>query len=151
MNWVRRWRLHHEPLPPIFDPFLDMTQPFGEFKPDGLWFTPEEGDWRDWCRDNMPDWLVGKKVSPIEVDLSRILVLDSSDRILDFTRSFEATRYPARLGMGIDWSAVAKVWDGVEIAPYCHDLRFDARAFWYHTWDVASGCCWRSRSLRCVS
>lgn len=51
------------------------------------------------------------------------------------------------MASGIDWKAVAKEYDGIEIDPYQYERRFSEGFLWYYGWDCASGCVWRPRGL----
>jgi hypothetical protein len=52
-------------------------------------------------------------------------------------------------GRHIEWRAVARDHDGIEIAPYRVDRPArTAEHAWYGNWDIASGCVWRPRGVR---
>jgi hypothetical protein len=43
-------------------------------------------------------------------------------------------------GTGIDWPAVAKDYDGIEIKYNVHG--WNKSIGWYYVWDISSGCIW---------
>ncbi len=155
-RWESRYRLFESGTSIIPDPFLELEQEVGH-KPKGLWFTPGQDDWKEWCEENMPHWLEGKTLGWFDVDLSRMLVISEPGALLEFTARFLDSEMEKRMRLlgvrsimsfNIDWRAVAEQYDGIEIAPYQWGLRLDERCHWYYTWDVASGCVWRRRSVR---
>ena len=50
----------------------------------------------------------------------------------------------------IDWRLVAEEWQGIVIAPYLWERRFDSDARWYYSWDCASGCIWDHRAIAAI-
>ncbi len=42
---------------------------------------------------------------------------------------------------------VAKLYQGIIIAPYCYSIRLDNDCFWYYPWDCASGCIWDATAI----
>jgi len=94
------------------------------------------------------EYLDGKKVSAIEVDMSRVLRLSTTAEILAFTEEHATFTDPRRLRQVVNWTAVMERYGGIEIAPYNWELRLDQRTWWYYTWDVASGCIWDRSALR---
>lgn len=115
------------------------------FKPRGLWYSCGS-EWDDWCRYEMPEWITKSPyVYRIEVNLSRMLVIRDDD---DF-RAFESSYLVRGRGMAvIDWKAVARDYDGIEICPYQNQRRMSSD--WYYGWDVASGCIWGSGAFKSV-
>ena len=129
-------------------PFTGFRPVFGQevgFKPQGLWYSCGS-EWDDWCRYEMPQWITGSPhVYRIEVNLSRMIVIRSD---ADF-RDFDARYRVFQRGMSlIDWSAVARDYDGIEICPY--QSKFRMSSDWYYPWDVASGCIWGSGAFKSV-
>lgn len=145
-----RYRVHPKDVPPIPDfPEVVQQEEAGDMKPIGLWYSIGERDWWDWCAENAPDWIEDCVISPIHVNLNKILVLDSLDRILQFTR-----RYHQPILEGISrifhlrWAEVAAEHDGIEIhLPPRIELLTNRELFWLSTWDVSSGCVWRRSCL----
>ena len=45
----------------------------------------------------------------------------------------------------IDWEKVSQDYDGIEICPYLLGKRMTID--WYYSWDVSSGCIWRSSGI----
>jgi len=111
-------------------------------KPRGLWYACGL-EWLEWCAVEMPGWLGSyEHFYHLQLDDSRMLFLRSVSEILDFTH-----RYGTRDEYRIDWPAVARDFDGIEICPYQWDLRRKHETSWYYPWDVASGCIWRPEAI----
>lgn len=143
-------RIHLSPKP--LEKVRSVKQLNKHFKPSGLWYGIDDA-WIDWVSSEMPNWLHELKY---EVELSpsaSLLVLSSAREIIDFTRKFhdEALRQ-------IDWSRVAKEYDGIEINPYekwgvlndgDNELGWSLM-MWYSAWDCSSGCVWNSKAINSV-
>ena len=136
-------RVFRSPKP--FTGFRPVSGQEVGFKPRGLWYSCGS-EWDDWCRYEMPHWITGSPyVYRIEVNLSRMLVIRDDD---DF-RAFESSYLVRGRGMAvIDWKAVARDYDGIEICPYQNQRRMSSD--WYYGWDVASGCIWGSGAFKSV-
>ena len=129
-------------------PFTGFRPVFGQevgFKPQGLWYSCGS-EWDDWCRYEMPQWITGSPhVYRIEVNLSRMIVIRSDADFRDFDARYRVFQRGVSL---IDWSAVARDYDGIEICPY--QSKFRMSSDWYYPWDVASGCIWGSGAFKSV-
>lgn len=138
-----RERIHYSDAPIALDTGRRYEQEFG-LKPRGLWYSaPVKDDgWEDWCRAE--EFSVERLVVPhhLDLDLSRMLVLRSESEIRRFHSKYRHSRYE------IDWPRVAAEYGGLEIAPYCWDLRLEGGFLWYYGWDCASGCVWDLRLVR---
>jgi hypothetical protein len=126
---------------------------YGHMKPYGLWVSVAgEDDWPAWCRDNefRPECLA----HPHRVDLcdnARILWIDTPDGIDNFHAEYSVASpfdldasFPSDFRFNqrfINWSVVAKDYDGIIIAPYQWSRR-SMGPMWYYGWDCASGCIW---------
>ena len=112
------------------------------FKPKGLWYGIGDS-WLRWVRSEMPDW-EADNVFKIDIDESKILKITNYDELVAFENRYAVTDekngYMSSRYKSIDWSAVAKDYAGIEIAPYIYKARYDH--MWYYGWDVASGCIW---------
>lgn len=134
-------------------------------KPKGLWVSDDSDyGWAEWCKDNnfRPEDLKIKTRIHIH-DHARILLLDSADEILKFTRMFgvlptltqqmfnerpELESDPFFISQrGINWVAVAQQYQGILITPYLWSCRMHDTARWYYPWDCASGCIWDGRAI----
>lgn len=118
-------------------------------KPRAFWYSIEgNGDgWSDWCRSEMPHWINNHKAYEVEVDLTRILLIDSVDAFDKFQAEFSVPMLrETHLPNGyVRWRAVADHHDGIEINPYLWSQRMGP--LWYYGWDCASGCIWRKRAV----
>lgn len=120
----------------------------GVGKPTGLWYSIDM-EWHDWCKsEGTPHW-IGQYNYELTIDLSCILRLTTVDELRAFTAKFHKFehREPHR-AYEIDWGAVAKLYKGIEIAPYQWGARHSLG--WYYTWDVASGCIWDVTSVKSI-
>lgn len=135
----------HFSTEPIID-VLSVAPDRGSFpsKPSGLWYSVGD-EWEKWCEsEGFRDCFTQHRYV-LDVDLSRVLRLDSAAAIRSFSRA-HALAGAAR--HGIDWTAVAdRGWAGIEIAPYQWSMRHSAEAAWYYSWDVASGCIWNAEAV----
>ena len=128
-------------------------EPAPGMKPKGLWFEVD-GDWRRWCRGEMPHWVEGRPLHRVTFGSERILRITRGMALDSFDQLYRATEHRAGysekygpMHLGIRWADVAKEWDGIEIAPYLWSHRFSGPT-WYYGWDCASGVIWRPRGVR---
>lgn len=133
------------PIPAVED--RDQVQVAGDVyhKPRGLWVSVEDGwGWREWCEaeDFCFAWEHAYRVE-LAPD-ANVLHLATPGDIDTFTGRFGR---PVRFGLGIDWWAVAREYDGIIIAPYQWQRRLSEHATWYYPWDCSSGCIWRARAV----
>jgi hypothetical protein len=115
------------------------------FKPAGLWFSvdgyPNDMTWPRWCQAE--DFHVDCLQAGTEIVLTadhRVLHLSTKDEIRQFQARFRRDAVPKDHLRVIDWAGVAEKFQGIIIAPYCFDARFEDGMLWYYTWDCASGC-----------
>lgn len=117
-------------------------------KPSGFWYDVD-GDWARFCRGD--EWNLDGLLYRYAVDVNAMLVLRVNGlRELDgFHARFRAPdKYGIRGRWDIDWPRLAKVYDGIEIAPYVWERRHELN--WYYGWDCASGCIWNADAVRGV-
>jgi hypothetical protein len=115
-------------------------------KPNGLWFDCDE-DWVRWCRAEefgLPRLAFRHRVEVL--DLTRILKLCTAEDLAKFTLKFRQSDNPYI--WSIDWPDIRDKFSGIIIAPYIWECRLDDRAFWYYSWDCASGCVWDIGNIR---
>ena len=131
-------------------------------KPPGLWLSVEgfEGDdewtWPQWC--NSQEFCIDKLQYAMDfqiTDNARVLLLESSADILQFTDQYKSAWWQRRSDAGlisqntaIDWHRMHDTWDGIVIAPYDWPSRHESRTRWYNGWDCASACIWNLDALR---
>lgn len=124
----------------------DVTERAGHLKPAGLWVSVVgENDWPHWCR--VEEFGNIDKCLRYEIELkedANILMLCDETDIDAFTLDFECEAYPGIpiRHKAIDWTAVAKIYAGIIIAPYIYTRRLTDHTYWYYGWDCASGCIW---------
>lgn len=117
-----------------------------DYKPKGFWYSIN-GEWEWFCKDNYPDGLDGENIMEIEVDLSRVLVLDN---IIDLERFYEQYRITGdgmakRLSKSIDWREVKLHFKGIEFRNYWDHrdkCSFELGFMWYYQLDCSCGCIW---------
>lgn len=142
-------RIHHTNKKEIKNSYL-YQQKLG-YKPSGLWYGIN-WEWEEWCKSEMPQWLHKNHFS-LEIDTTKILILDSVKKIEDFHKEYgELPDWMKKDKLKIiknheyiNWEKVAEKYSGIEISPYQYSLRF--KLMWYYGWDIASGCIW---SLDCI-
>lgn len=116
-------------------------------KPTGLWY----GIGSSWINFVLREQMLGgeEKIYVYEVAVApgKLLVLDTEQKVLDFTQEYGAVDVHSdddEATEQIRWDKVGSHYGGIEIAPYQDELRMDQRTGWYYSWDVASGCIWGS-------
>lgn len=137
---------HHSNKPVVFDSQRIYVQGVGS-KPKGLWVSVDD-DWRRWCTDEtygVDNLLIIHKVI-LHRD-ANILHLADANGIDWFTYKYKEF---ANDNYRIDWRKVAKLYDGIIIAPYCWERRLGLEADWYYPWDCASGCIWNFDAIRSI-
>jgi hypothetical protein len=114
-------------------------------KPRGFWYACG-GEWLLFSEGMLgldagqPFW-----VYELSLDLSRVLRVGSPRGLRALSR-----RYGRNLDDDdptptfLDWRAVARDYDGIEVCP----SQRKGVAGWYDAWDVASGCVWQPRAVR---
>lgn len=118
-------------------------------KPDGLWYCVGFG-WLDFTtRDFQSFYTVGNRVYPFEISLDglNVLKITNYEELVAFEKAYSAPpQFKFRDNFDINWVKVAESYDGIEIAPYLYEARYEHR--WYQGWDVASGCIWNTAGLK---
>lgn len=121
------------------------------YKPDGFWVSVGTS-WLEWC--HAESFGLERAAVVTRVVLApdaNVLRLDGARALDEFTKQFgmrPTWQTSAPLGLRdhcIDWSAVAAAYDGIVIAPYCYQRRFDL--MWYYGWDCASGVIWNLSAI----
>jgi hypothetical protein len=134
---------------------LEVRQQFQhpDFKPRGLWVSCEgPDDWPTWCRNEefCPDRLEVVHEVTLRPE-AKVLTLDSFDALIDFNDEFK-DRGPSISSLHtIRWDKVARLYDGILIAPYQWQARWEHETLWYYTWDCASGCIWNPAAIQSVT
>ena len=134
---------------------IDLTRIYeqtSDFKPRGLWYD-FDNDWIDFVTRNQFNWL-SKNNYHIEVDQSRILVLDSDKDVATFTEKY--IKDTNGVYFFIDWSKVAEDYSGIEMPNYnklrhFHGLEMVMKLLWIRSWDVKSGCIWDLSAIKKVT
>ena len=128
----------------------DETETYG--KPKGFWISVDgNGDgWRDWCEGEEFRLKSLTHVHDITLaDNANILSLNGPYGIDNFTRQFGVSDpYGFKK---IRWRDVAAQWQGIIIAPYVGSRRLCGGAYWYYSWDCASGCIWDADAIASIT
>src|SRR6266478_6493661 len=134
-------RLHssHKPIERLHG---TAQGPEPDYKPRGFWYGMGEA-WLEWCRSEMPSWIGEHRYAVTLAPDAHILRLNTPTKVQQLH-----VRYPAHVGpvRFPDWCAIAREYDGIEVDPYYHGLRFKMDSIWYYSWDCASGCIWEPRA-----
>jgi hypothetical protein len=112
-------------------------------KPNGLWYQINS-NWNNLCNKNNKDTEFYKlkkqdvfRVKPynivLDINFSNIIIIDSSDKVDEFSRKFEGNTI-----YSIKWNNVAKEYKGIEIP----NLKNIKHYKWMDGWDISSGCIW---------
>ena len=114
-----------------------------DIKPQGkgfFWFACGT-EWLDLCleRENFYK-LVNKKIYQLDIDESKILIIDSIKKVKEFTEKYGSNKI---IGF-IDWKKVMKEYSGFKCCPYKLDkiIWENEKYIWFRTLDCASGCIW---------
>jgi hypothetical protein len=124
-------------------------------KPKGLWYACGD-DWKRFLQSKHPQYAsaVYNYKYLLDVNLNRMCVIRTKEEMEEFHRkySFRAEIYD-RVPNAIDWVAVSRDYEGIEICPYQHKFRtkFKKEYSWYSVWDIASGCVWGSSAFKGVT
>lgn len=146
-----------ETITPYAETQTDRTDTF--MKPYGLWVSVDgPDDWAEWCADEMPHWIEGKRRHQVVLaDDAEVLTLSTVGEILAFHETYAepdplfAKHYDRRDMRGINWARVAVTFQGIVIAPYQWSLRLGGPTQWYYPWDCASGCIWDPAAIKEVT
>lgn len=120
------------------------------FKPEGFWVSVEnfENGWREWCIGE--EWNLEGLSCAHDITLhpeANILWLRSLKDIDEFAYKYKIPKCNPNL-MEIVWSEVAKLYQGIIIAPYIHDSDYRWRYMFYSSWDCSSGCIWDASAIK---
>ena len=114
-------------------------------KPLGLWYGIGQS-WQEWCEEEMPHWVHDYSYI-IEPDLSKMLIISNEKEFEEFHKKYSSDSWKTYT-WEIDWAAVAKDYDGIEISPYLPNFRMSTQHLWYYGWDIASGCIWHMPNMK---
>lgn len=129
---------------------LSAREQDSHFKPHGLWVSEDsdpETSWPGWCAANDFGGGWSHVYDVTLADDANVLVLSTAFAIDDFTREYGAKPNRPHGYIEIDWSRVAREYDGIVIAPYQWSRRMTDHTMWYYSWDCASGCIWNPRAI----
>jgi hypothetical protein len=125
-----------------FNPTMIREQRVGP-KPSGLWYGIGDS-WIKWVKSEMEDWEYDN-VFKVNLNEKNILKIPSIIELRLFDKIYGVGDDYGRM---INWVEVAKDYDGIEIAPYIIEARFEYH--WYYGWDVASGCIWNKDAITSI-
>jgi hypothetical protein len=80
-----------------------------------------------------------------------VLLIKNSEEMYQFHEKYKGDVYPGFPMVMIDWSKVAKDFDGIVITPYLWERRLDHHVNWYYGWDCASGCIWNTSVIETIT
>ncbi len=117
-------------------------------KPSGLWISDDtDYGWRKWCEDN--DFRIDTLKHRYEIKIcGNLLRINSGDELEIFTREYVSSENNWR--QKVDWSRIAKAFDGILITPYIYSHRLLDNFYWYYSWDCASGCIWNASAIESI-
>lgn len=122
------------------------------FKPAGLWLSVENSNysWKDLCEDaSLP---LGSFVYDVILSpTANILLLNDATTIRNFTKTHITDNEELRQYAFIDWNSVARLYQGLVIAPYCPAGINETDILWHDTWQCASACIWDHMAIHSVS
>jgi hypothetical protein len=116
----------------------------GGAKPTGLWFTVGMEGAERWKAIAYGKNLL--HATELSLDERNILRIRTVEQIVDLERACGMGLSPGGRGR-LNWSAIALRFDGIIVSPYQADERVLKKTCWYHEWDCASGCVWKSKAV----
>lgn len=144
-------RIHHSNVEQL-DLSVVYNQTFYK-KPLGLWYDIN-GGWKEFCKDN--EFLdAGNNHFLLDVDTSKILIIDSAEKVIQFNNNFSYIPDKIQCLLDIErriyWDKLSKIYSGLEI--YLEREKYftlDEYA-WYRSWDIISGCIWDLSIIKSVT
>jgi hypothetical protein len=126
-------------------------------KPSGLWVSVEgPDDWKTWCQAE--NFNLDRLALAHRIELSdhaQILRIVDSAGIDRLTREYALRHFPGseffaagEFTYAMDWKRLARLWNGIIIAPYIWERRLEGGSDWYYAWDCASGCIWNASAVK---
>jgi len=110
-------------------------------KPAGLWYSIND-EWKNWCSDNMPDWLDNTRTFELDVKVEDMLIINTVKDAIDFNEKYKMD-IGSNIITAIDWKKVSEDYKGMEIPNY-YELKYQVpltgQPMWLYSWDVPSGC-----------
>lgn len=119
----------------FYDPAIMQIESTNMFKPKGLWFGIGDS-WKVFCRQNNFDESKYQFKYNIKIDISKVYILNSLEKLQDFEEKY-LSNYNK-----IDWAKVTDDYSGVIM----YDSVIGTKN-WTSTWDITSGCLWKSDAL----
>jgi len=115
-------------------------------KPKGLWYA-QGSSWFDWCKsESFSDFSDCLYIYEIIPNYEKVLRISSENEFDYFEEKYLKKDYIFSMMDKIDWTLVSKEYSGIEIIPYLWRKRYDH--FWYHGWDISSGCIWNATGIK---
>ena len=118
-------------------------------KPNGFWYA-FGNEWTDYVNsvgggfESQYNWYY-----KVDVNSCKLRKLNSEKDIIEFTKEytkFDGTKESEFHTFFVDWSIVAKDYDGIEVFPFPKKLMPEAK--WLKDWDVSSGCIWNTNKVK---
>lgn len=117
-------------------------------KPAGLWVSVDgHDDWPHWCAAE--EFSIGAYRYRVTLAPgANILRLTCAADLDEFTAAYGVPDALHTSCLAIDWDRVALPYQGLLIAPYVWQRRFEL--MWYYGWDCASGVIWDRSAIESV-
>lgn len=113
-------------------------------RPRGFWYSINE-DWKRFCLESNNMQWIGSYNYQIDISRANILQLLSINGVKRFAEKYgEKSSYV----FWIDWSKVARDFDGIELQNFHNSISDDIATSWAYYWDCSSGCIWNLRNVR---
>jgi hypothetical protein len=156
---MRFIRYSAAPLTQVPDDIIQDGSDHRGSKPNGVWFSvisEEDGSdgWKDYCKAKA--LTLGPYRTELLLNEDAILWVRTDAEIDELTNEYSYSRsIPAKFlesnsnftRSAICWKRLATKYHGIVIAPHCAQ-RGRQEELWYHTWDCACGCVWKSDAVR---
>lgn len=157
--------------PKFFKTLNNTVQHHQYWKPDGLWFACGN-DWIRFMLENDFQQDAYDYLYELKIDTTNVLVIKSFSALEKFNKEYSYkvqtsfAAFDVVTGKGkeitetysyIDWTAVAKKYNGIIICPSFLDKIWKLteskpstinKYFWYSLWDVASGVIWKQDAFQ---
>ena len=112
------------------------------FKPKGFWYGFDDS-WQKWCECEQPDW-IRRYFYELKLNGSNLLILKTKADMLRFNQEYGGRPIlpSMKLIKQVEWTRIAREYDGIEIPVYFWEFRMHPEFMWYYGWDCASGVIW---------
>lgn len=121
----------------------------------GFWVSYRR-EWFHWCQETGGpsfDYRIIYEHRVILKPDANLLHIKTHRMLMQFSEEWKIEETPALFRTyihSLNWTEIAKRWQGLIIVPYQWAARLEPETFWYYGWDIASGCIWDVNAIESV-